>query len=57
MRVNETSNEWLSRPIIGQASTQYNKTGVHLERNKLTTKYFNANLPTLLKMKLNEVKN
>jgi hypothetical protein len=41
----------------GQASTQYNKHGIHLDRNKLITTSSDANLPTLLKIELNDVKN
>ena len=41
----------------GHASTQYNKHGIHLDRNKLITISSDANLPTLLKIELNEVNN
>ena len=34
----------------GQAFTQYNKIGIHFERNKLITTSADANLPTLLKI-------
>jgi len=57
MRVNEKSNECLSRSKRGQASTQYNNEGKHLERIKLRTTSSEACLPILLKIELNEVKN
>ena len=41
----------------GQASTQYNKAGMHLECKKLITTTYEASHPTLLKTELNEVKN
>ena len=41
----------------GHASTQFNKTGIHLERNKLITTSSEASLPILLKIELNVVKN
>jgi len=56
MRVNEKSNECLSRSKRGQASTQYNYEGKHLERIKLRTTSSEVCLPILLKIELNEVK-
>jgi len=41
----------------GHASTPYSRTGIHLERSKLVTTSSGANLITLLKIELNEVKN
>jgi len=56
MRVNEKSNECLSRSKRGQASTPYNNAGKHLEQIKLRTTSSEACLPILLKIELNEVK-
>jgi len=56
MRVSEKSNVCLSRSKRGQASTQYNNAGKHLERSKLRTTSSEVCLPILLKIDLNEVK-
>jgi len=49
-------NKCLSHSKRGQASTQYNNAGKHLERIKLRTTSSEACLPILLKNELNEVK-
>jgi len=56
MRVNEKSNECLSRSKRGHALTQNNNEGKHLGRIKLRTTSSDACLPILLNIELNEVK-
>ena len=52
MRVNEKSNECLSRARNGHASTPYSITGIDFERNKLITTSWDAS-PNLAENRAN----